>query len=73
MGNLSKKVGGEAPHLVQWFPGSRGPFRPPQTDDFRTDVLKLRNKDLWGKLRSALLSGSLEGVNSEFRIATKWA
>ena len=34
-GNLSEKVGGEAPHLFDWFPGRRDSC--PKAYDFRTD------------------------------------
>jgi hypothetical protein len=43
-GNLSKKVGGEAPHLFPiGFPLVGGRSDPPKTDDFRTDFLNIKN------------------------------
>ncbi len=42
-GKPLEKVGGEAPHLFRLVSRWEGLFRPPETDDFRTDFLKIRN------------------------------
>jgi hypothetical protein len=40
---------GKGGGLSQWFPGRRGTFRPPKTDDFRTEFLNMKNYGPLGK------------------------
>jgi hypothetical protein len=57
-GNLSKKVGASPPTFFDTLLGRRGPLRPPKTDDFRNDFLKVRSQGPLGRAPHRQLESS---------------